>query len=434
MRSIVLIALKDLRIVARDKGALFFLIGFPVILGLFFGMMYNGAGKQPQPGSVPISVVDLDQSPMSASFIELLKQNKTLKIEVLDREPAIERVRGKKSVAVVEIPESFGETAGFVWSDSPPRLRVGNDPSRAASAGMLQGYLMEAMGKLIPQRMSDLNSLRSMVQKQQDLLDQDTSVSPPTRLLAQAMYDSMLSFFEKVNEVQEQAEEQDVTAADQPGFQFAKIESFDIFQTPSDSPLSKLRSPWDISFPSAMLWGAMGSAAGFAISLVRERTRGTLLRLQTAPVTSTQLILGKGLACFLAILGVIAMMTSLGVGLGMRPSQPFFLFISALFVAYCYVGIMMAMSVMGKSEEAVGGAGWAANIVFAMIGGGMIPLAFMPGFLKPLSNFSPVSWAIFSLEGAIWRDLPFSDMLFPWLVLTLVGTVGFAIGVLIFRR
>ena len=30
----------------------------------------------------------------------------------------------------------------------------------------------------------------------------------------------------------------------------------------------RLRSPWDISFPAAMMWGVMGCVAGFAVSIV----------------------------------------------------------------------------------------------------------------------------------------------------------------------
>ena len=35
-----------------------------------------------------------------------------------------------------------------------------------------------------------------------------------------------------------------------------------------------------ISFPQGIIWGVIGCAAGFGISLVTERTRGTLVRLR----------------------------------------------------------------------------------------------------------------------------------------------------------
>ena len=152
-----------------------------------------------------------------------------------------------------------------------------------------------------------------------------------------------------------------------------------------------------------MMWGVLGCAAGFAITIVRERKQGTFLRLQVAPVTRSQIVAGKALACFLTVIGVIAVMVALGTWLGMRPRSPALLAIAAVCIAFCFVGIMILMSMIGKSEEAVSGGAWAANMFMAMFGGGMMPLLFMPGFMKTLSNFSPVKWSILALEGSIWR-------------------------------
>ena len=42
MRSILNLALKDLRLLSRDWMALFFIIAFPVIMGVFFGLIGMG--------------------------------------------------------------------------------------------------------------------------------------------------------------------------------------------------------------------------------------------------------------------------------------------------------------------------------------------------------------------------------------------------------
>jgi len=103
-------------------------------------------------------------------------------------------------------------------------------------------------------------------------------------------------------------------------------------------------------------------------------------------------------------------------------------------MALCVVGIMMLMSVIGRTEEAVAGASWGANVVMAMFGGGMIPLAFMPTFMKTLSNFSPMKWGVLALEGAIWRGFSFTEMLYPCAILIAVGAVGITGGVIVLNR
>lgn len=97
-------------------------------------------------------------------------------------------------------------------------------------------------------------------------------------------------------------------------------------------------------------------------------------------------------------------------------------------------GIMMAMSALGSTEEGMGGAGWAINMVMAMFGGAMMPLAFMPPFMQTMSDLSPVKWAILSLEAAIWRNYSLGELGVPWAVLIAIGSVGFAIGLYYFHR
>jgi ABC-2 type transport system permease protein len=73
-------------------------------------------------------------------------------------------------------------------------------------------------------------------------------------------------------------------------------------------------------------------------------------------------------------------------------------------------------------------------MVMAMLGGGMLPLLFMPSWLRPFSNISPVKWSIFALEGGIWRDLSFLEMTKPLLILLAIGAVCFMFGAAMLRR
>ncbi len=432
MGSIIDIARKDLKLLTRDKGAMFFLFAFPIMMGVFFGFIYQGMGKKSS-GGIKIAIVDNDQSEMSGKFVEHLKANENLTVVELPLEQAKQKIRDKDLVGVVVVTPGFGENAGVLWSDQPAKIRIGKDPSRMAASAMLEGYVMESVGQLIPERLSDVNSLRGTIEKQRDQIKNDPDIPAPSKLVLSTMFGSMLTFFEDLNAVQEDQSNEEIQE-NAPSFQLAEIESFDAFAKQGPAVQDRIKSGWDISFPSAILWGVMGCASGFAISLVRERSRGTLMRLQTAPITNTQLIAGKGLACFTAILAVVGFMTVLGIALGMRPEQPLMLIISAMFIAFCYVGIMMAMSVLGNSEEAVGGAGWAINVILAMFGGGMIPLLFLPNFMQTFSNFSPVAWSILSLEGAIYRGFGFSQFLKPWGILAAIGIFGFAIGIFVLQR
>ncbi len=432
MRSVLTIAFKDLKLMSRDWLGLFFIIGFPVIMGLFFGMISGSFGSHG--ASLAIAVVDEDESKMSKLFVESLQENEKVEVHVMDRDVALDRVRRGKLVGLIVIPQSFGDTAGIMWAEGP-EIQVGTDPSRRAEAGMLQGLVMQSMGKLVAARFQDPAAIRPLIEKAKAELARSTDVQGEVAPLLNQMLGSLDAFLGSMDTVQQQLKDQDGLA---PDMQIARIESIDVtreYEPGSTADLiTKIRSKWDISFPQAMLWGVLGCSAGFAITMVRERTRGTYLRLQVAPVLSGHVFAGKAVACFLAVLFVIGAMLVLGVSLGMRPESPALLIVASICVAFCFVGVMMLMSVIGKSEEAVSGAAWFGNVMMAMFGGGMVPLAFMPDFMKSLSHFSPVKWGILALEGAIWRGFDFSELVAPCLVLTAIGTVCMSVGAVVLSK
>lgn len=432
MRTAMAMALKDLQLMRRDSFGMFFIIGFPIMMGVLFGAMYGWVGRENV--SMTVAVVDEDQSSMSRRLVDNLLQTGNIQIEELARDEAIDLVRRGRLVGLIAVRAGFGETAGIPWMDGPA-IELGIDPSRKAEAGMLEGLVMQSAAKLMAARFQNPDALRSLVQKaKQDFADADTV---PARLRPglQAVFGSLDNFVESWEPVataegSEQAAEK--SGNDDSGFRFARVEAFDVTRRfPDDSAealAGRLRSRWDVAFPQAMVWGVLGCAASFAVSIVREQKQGTFLRLQTAPVHHHQILAGKAIACFLTVITVIVLLTALGVGLGMRPLSPFKLAVSTVCIAFCFVGLMMLLSVIGKSEQAVSGAAWMILIVMAMFGGGTIPLMFMPDLMKTLSNLSPIKWSVLALEGSIWRGFSWVELSRPCAVLVVVGMACLAVG------
>ncbi len=463
MIQIFKMALKDLKILMRDKAGAFFIIVFPILMGLFFGLMMSGFGGSSDSGKLKIAVVDQDQSEMSQKFVAALLANENLDVQSMGASPtrasdaddsanesesplsqeellkqAQESVRLGNRVGVVVVPEGFGKTAGIFWEE-PPKLMLGMDPSRAAEGGMMQGYIMEAIGQLVGERFNNPAQFKPFILDARKQVEDDKSMNMVNRQLLLGFFGSLDSMFESMDKIQNDADEDTQQALESnTQMQFADIQPFDIsrkFDPNSQrGQLQKLKSQWDISFPQAMLWGVLGCVAGFAISIAREDTLGTMVRLKAAPITRFQILAGKALACFITVLLVIGMLTFLGVMLGLKPHSYALLVLAALCTAFCFVGIMMTMSVLGRTEQSVSGSGWAINMVMAMLGGCMIPVMFMPEIIQKFSVLSPIMWAIRSIEGAIWREFTVTEMLLPCGILIAVGIVGLAIGTTILKR
>jgi ABC-2 type transport system permease protein len=428
-------ALKDIKLITRDRMGLFFICVFPILMGLFFGLVMGNPGSGSGGGKIKVAIVDQDDSETSRSFIESLTKIENLELESATREEAANSVRKGKRVGMIVLPEGFGERAGNFWGD-PPDIEIARDPSRAAETAMLQGFIMQGMGELVGQRFQDPGSMRPMLQQAREDLDSSEQASSTQKMLVGGFLDSVESMIESASEVTGSGES--IAGNNSGGMQFANIKIGDVSRNVDpksmSAQLSKIRSQWDISFPQAMLWGVLSCVTGFSISIARERTMGTFTRLRVAPISKQSILAGKAMACFLTSLAVMAMMTVFGICLGMQPASYLKLFAASICVAIAFTGIMMVVSVLGKTEQSVSGAGMAIIMLLAMLGGCMIPAMFLPGFLQKISFLSPVRWAIQAIEGAIWREFSWSEMMMPLSVLIAFGVVFFLVGNQILKR
>jgi ABC-2 type transport system permease protein len=417
IRAVLALAGKDLRLLSRNRATLFFALGWPILMALFFGYVFGGGGEK---GRIPVVVVDEDRSGDSARLVALLTATAGLEITSAPREEATRLVRqGKRSAAVI-VPAGYGEASGRLFYGAPRKLELEVDPARAAEGAMLEGILTGAAMQSMQELFTDPAKTLGMV---------DRSVAELASAPATEERDTTRKFLGELRSFVKRPLTAQAGEGAGPGWKPLEIERREV-RREKVGP----RSAFDFTFPQGILWGVIGSALGFALSLVTERTRGTLMRLETSPLSRLDVLVGKALACFVAIAAVETMLLLLGVAFfGIRPASWLLLAAATLSVAACFVGIMMTVAVLGKTEQSAGGLGWAIMMPLSMFGGGMIPLFVMPSWMQTVSNLSPVKWGIVALEGATWRGFSAAEMATPLAVLVLVGVAGFALGVRLFR-
>ncbi|MET0342034.1 MAG: ABC transporter permease [Polyangiales bacterium] len=203
-------------------------------------------------------------------------------------------------------------------------------------------------------------------------------------------------------------------------------------------PLADLQvtpSPAELVTPAAVLWGLIGCAAAFAISLATERRAGTLRRLRSLPIGDFQVLAGKAIACWTAcvVIAVVILVGALAL-FGVRLASVLGLCATVAALALCFTGVMATLSALGRSEQAVAGAGWGTLLVLGMLGGIMVPRMVMPSWLVSLGVLSPVRWGLLALEHALWRGGAVQDWALPALMLSAVGLFGTALGALLLHR
>lgn len=406
------IAGKDLRLLWRDKSALFWVIVFPLLLGVLFGSIFGGDGES---SAISLIVVDQDGTKESKAFIDRLKKSDAVNASLMAFAQAEAEVRAGKKTAYLVLPEGYGRSVASFAQSGQGKIKLGIDPSKKAEAGMLEGVVSQAAFGGMQDLMDDPGSMKTSVRSALD--------DPNSRL-----NESERRFLTELERFYG-------SGAVSGGSSNFKFEGPVVEKVTVSAKGVKPASAYDVSFPQALVWGLLGVVTTFAISLVKERQGGTLMRLRVSPLTFSEILMGKGLACFVACVSVMVLLLAVGATvfkLSINSIPMLALAIAASGV--CFVGVMMLLSTLGRTEQAVSGSAWGVLIIMAMFGGGMIPLFVMPSWMQAASNLSPLKWAVMAIEGALWRGFSFNEMALPLVVLVGVGLVSFGLGVQMLRR
>lgn len=438
MSAMIAMCLKDLRLLVRDRMGFFFALVFPLVMAMFFGMVFSSGGPGDggdEAKKIGVMVIDSDQTEGSAKFVKQLSEAPEFRVNLEESvEAATTKLRlGKGGVAAVNITKGYGEASERMFWGEPPLLEVYTDPSRKAEVGMFQGLLTKYSFMQMQDMFANPSKLVPSTQDAMAQLQGDTGMDPQAKSALESFLPSLEQFLGNMP----QAGEDGGDGADGGGGGMGAWEPVKIV---SKAVGAKERvgppNAYAITFPQGIMWGVIGCSLAMGLSLVIERSHGTYVRLRMAPLARWGVLGGKALTCMVLIIGMAAIL--IGVGLlpvfNVVPASPLMLAAGVFSTAVCFTGLMMVVVAIGKTEAAASGLGWGAMMIFSMVGGGMIPLFVMPGWLQSVSGVSPVKWGIVAIEGGLWRGFTAAEMMTPCAVLLGIGVVGFAVGVGVMRR
>ena len=122
--------------------------------------------------------------------------------------------------------------------------------------------------------------------------------------------------------------------------------------------------------------------------------------------------MGKLLPYYIVNLIQIVLMFAVGVlffdlPLGNLPA----LILVSLALAASANGLGLLVATIGKTEAQVNGLSVMLAITLSAMGGIMVPVFVMPGFMKKLAQFTPHAWALTGYHDVIIRGLGLSDVM-----------------------
>ena len=362
----------DLLLDLRNRRALLMSLAAPILIGAFFGSLFNQ--REPQVQQVPVAVVDLDNSALSAQVLAALRADAALKLSTPDAATALDGVRRGSLRAVITVPAGFGNQAlaALQGQADKPQLALAHDPSQNVVLPLLRGLLAQHVGQAVAQSAfggaADGSGPRRSPDFAMPFTLQETSAVVQKH--AGDGYDSYAHAFAGM------------------GVQFVLLMAVD---------------------------------TGIALLLMRRT--GLWQRLRAAPLSRLQLLGSRVASGALTGLGVFVVVFAVAIavfGVRVQGSAIGLLAVMAA-TALCSATLGLMVAALGRSPEATRGLAILVTLLLVMLGGAWVPSFLFPPWLQAAAAWTPTHWAVQGMDAMTWRALPLADAALPVAVL-----LGFA--------
>jgi ABC-2 type transport system permease protein len=405
MKKILVIALKDLTLVFRDRAALLLMLLVPFMLtiglGLVTGRFTAGGGNRSGISEIPVIIVNKDSGQLGNVLVDLLTSDDLAKlvapIVLHDVDEARQHVVDDHVAASIIVPAGFTASV-FDPQQKTVKIEVHANPGRTLTASVVQSIVEEFLIRVRADSVGGQVTVRQLIVS-------GRIASADAERVAREIGGRQRAASGAITVQRVSAD-----TADAPGFDILVVLA-----------------------PSTALMFLMYTVSHGARGLLAERVGGTLPRLCMTPTTSAQILGGKVLGIFLAgatQVGILIATTTLMFGVRWGDLLGVVALVLAAAAGSTGWGLLLATVV--KTPVQVGNIGSAMMLLFAILGGGLGFNFPLPGWADLIAHLTPNRWGI---DGfiALGTGGTLTDVTPQVVALVVMGTVLFAVAVLLFR-
>jgi ABC-2 type transport system permease protein len=138
MRTLLQLTIANVKSYTRDRAAVFWTFGFPLLFIVLFGGIFQGSRF-----SVDLGFVDLDRSAASAGLRAAFAANPTVKLTEGDERTVLDAMRNGKVQGVVEVPAGYGAS---VTSGKPIDVTLFTDAAQQQQSGSVAQVVGNTLG------------------------------------------------------------------------------------------------------------------------------------------------------------------------------------------------------------------------------------------------------------------------------------------------
>lgn len=214
------------------------------------------------------------------------------------------------------------------------------------------------------------------------------------------------------------------------------------FIVAADEPLAERPNAVQQSVPAWLIFAMFFIAIPISTTLIQERQQKTLMRLQTFGIPLSLVYLAKLLPYFVINQLQLVVMLALGcLVLPLLGAEALSLDVSlgalaliSTSVSIAALGFAALIAASARSIEQATVISGTMNILFAALGGIMIPRFIMPPLMQKLSLVSPMAWAQEGFLTVLIRGGSYGAVAVNSVVLIAMGCVLGALAIFMSRR
>jgi len=413
MKKLLIIGIKDLKLMFRDRAALTFMLLAPFLLTIAMGFVTGRfSGGSTGISDIPVVIVNLDKQDLGNALEDLFNSEDLAELmeptASSDPEAARHLIDDDKASAAIIIPAGFTESiipAEGTMTDpnyvqpEPVKIEVYANPSSPTSAGIIKAVVDEFISRVEEGRTSGMTSIVGLM---------SSGLVSPQNAESEAQ-----GLFQNVD----QAESTAITLTkNTEGADAVELDLLSYFA------------------PGIALMFLMYTVSYGGRSILAERAGGTLPRLMISPTQIVQVLGGKVLGIFfmgVAQVGILILASA--ILFQVKWGNPIGITVLILAAVFGATGWGMLITAFARTPAQVGSTGTIVMLIFSILGGSFISLENFPPFIQTISKITPIAWG---LDGFTTLALggTLSNLVEPITALLIMGAVLFGISVVLFNR
>lgn len=398
MRILRATIIKDLKIVLRDRMGLFVLFFMPILLVIVITSVQNSTFELVNNNKIVLVIFNRDKGSLGKQLTESLRKIGLFKLQMPDsslREKDMAfQMHEKNAMVALVIPEGFSSGIQNKAVDMSARALKDPDSSdlnQSVPAVLPDSLLMYYHPVMQASfRQSVEGALRSAVQVIQG------------EAIVKKLYEAV-----NQKEIPLDLEKQ---------LLFSQLPISEIPISRSGSRTVPNASQHNV--PAWTIFAMFFIVLSLAGAMVREKNSGSFIRLKTLPASYLHALFSKQIVYGMVTIIQAAVIFFIGnkffpfIGLPAlhMPNDILGLVVVTLVCGYCAVSYAICVGVFANTAEQANGFGAISILIFAALGGLLVPSFVMPANLQKFLQVSPLHWALESyyglfLEGGKLRDI-----------------------------